>query len=276
MLTGAVDRRVPGTGRDHQLLPIADRGPDRHTGRPRRADRSGHRQPRYRCSGRLATRATSSPRPLTHCRNSSMGLPVARPTSAMPSPTRAPSPASVADMLSQARAPLKTVVAQTDRVSGLVVADHEYVDNLLNTLPDAYQRLARQGLHGDYFSYYICDLLHQGQWQGRPACLRQTRYPGHGTVRSEMKHFSERNPAIIGVIGVALTAVVTVACTAVQASPVLRRRYRALRVLRRSGWPEDRCRRAGGRPTGGRGRGRRPGRRQRGRHVQGRRRRRPR
>jgi phospholipid/cholesterol/gamma-HCH transport system substrate-binding protein len=66
---------------------------------------------------------------------------------------------SVADMLSQARAPLKTVVEQTDRVSGLVVADHEYVDNLLNTLPDAYQRLARQGLHGDYFSYYICDLM---------------------------------------------------------------------------------------------------------------------
>lgn len=66
---------------------------------------------------------------------------------------------SVADMLSQAREPLKTVVSQSDRVSGLVVADHEYVDNLLNTLPDAYQRLARQGMHGDYFSYYICDLL---------------------------------------------------------------------------------------------------------------------
>ena len=29
-------------------------------------------------------------------------------------------------------------------------------------------------------------------------------------MRSEMKHFSERNPAVIGVIGVALTAVVTV------------------------------------------------------------------
>jgi phospholipid/cholesterol/gamma-HCH transport system substrate-binding protein len=67
--------------------------------------------------------------------------------------------ASVADMLSQARPPLKTVVEQSDRVGGLVVADHEYVDNLLNTLPDAYQRLARQGLHGDYFSYYICDLM---------------------------------------------------------------------------------------------------------------------
>lgn len=66
---------------------------------------------------------------------------------------------SVADMLSQARPPLKTVVEQSDRVGGIVVADHEYFDNLLNTLPDAYQRLARQGLQGDFFSFYICDLF---------------------------------------------------------------------------------------------------------------------
>jgi phospholipid/cholesterol/gamma-HCH transport system substrate-binding protein len=66
---------------------------------------------------------------------------------------------SVADMLSQARPPLKTVVEQTDRVGNIVVADHEYFDNLLNTLPDAYQRLARQGIQGDFFSFYICDLF---------------------------------------------------------------------------------------------------------------------
>jgi phospholipid/cholesterol/gamma-HCH transport system substrate-binding protein len=66
---------------------------------------------------------------------------------------------SVADMLSQARPPLKTVVEQSDRVGSIVVADHEYFDNLLNTLPDAYQRLARQGLQGDFFSFYICDLI---------------------------------------------------------------------------------------------------------------------
>lgn len=66
---------------------------------------------------------------------------------------------SVADMLSQARPPLKTVVEQSDRIGSIVVADHEYFDNLLKTLPDAYQRLARQGLQGDFFSFYICDLL---------------------------------------------------------------------------------------------------------------------
>jgi phospholipid/cholesterol/gamma-HCH transport system substrate-binding protein len=66
---------------------------------------------------------------------------------------------SIAEMLTEARPPLRNVVAQTDRAAGIVVADHEYVDNLLNTLPDRYQTLARQGLFGDYFSFYLCDLV---------------------------------------------------------------------------------------------------------------------
>lgn len=67
--------------------------------------------------------------------------------------------ASISDLLLQARPPLKEVVAQTDRTAGLVAADHEYVDNLLHTLPDTYQILSRQGLYGDFFSFYICDIL---------------------------------------------------------------------------------------------------------------------
>jgi phospholipid/cholesterol/gamma-HCH transport system substrate-binding protein len=66
---------------------------------------------------------------------------------------------SIADLLAQARPPLKNVVAQTDRVAAIAVADHEYLDNLLNTLPDAYQKLSRQGLYGDYFNFYLCDLI---------------------------------------------------------------------------------------------------------------------
>lgn len=66
---------------------------------------------------------------------------------------------SIAGLLEQARPPLKTDVAQSDRVTSLVLADHDYFDDLLNTLPDAYQKLARQGLNGDYFAYYLCDLL---------------------------------------------------------------------------------------------------------------------
>ena len=66
---------------------------------------------------------------------------------------------SIADLLAQARAPLQKVVHETDRSAGIVVADHEYMDNLLATLPEAYQALARQGLYGGFFGFYLCDLL---------------------------------------------------------------------------------------------------------------------
>ncbi|MCW2686688.1 MAG: virulence factor Mce family protein [Mycobacterium sp.] len=67
--------------------------------------------------------------------------------------------ASVADLLGQARPPLQNTVAQSDRATSIVVADHAYFDDLLNTLPDAYQQLGRQGLYGDFFSFYLCDLV---------------------------------------------------------------------------------------------------------------------
>jgi phospholipid/cholesterol/gamma-HCH transport system substrate-binding protein len=66
---------------------------------------------------------------------------------------------SITDLLSQARPPLQKVVQETDRAAGIVVADHEYFDNVINTLPDAYRALARQGIYGDFFSFYLCDLV---------------------------------------------------------------------------------------------------------------------
>jgi phospholipid/cholesterol/gamma-HCH transport system substrate-binding protein len=66
---------------------------------------------------------------------------------------------SVADLLVQARQPIKDVVRETDRVSGQVLSDRDYVDGLLKDLPDIYQTLARQGLNGDYFGFYFCEVL---------------------------------------------------------------------------------------------------------------------
>jgi phospholipid/cholesterol/gamma-HCH transport system substrate-binding protein len=66
---------------------------------------------------------------------------------------------TIADVLSQARPPLQDTVHQLDRVGSIVVADHDYVDNLLNKLPDKYQLLARQGLYGDFFNFYLCDAV---------------------------------------------------------------------------------------------------------------------
>jgi phospholipid/cholesterol/gamma-HCH transport system substrate-binding protein len=66
---------------------------------------------------------------------------------------------TLADLLSAARPPLKEVVTENDRASGIVVADHEYFDNLLNTLPDKYRVLGRQGLYGDFFNEYLCEVV---------------------------------------------------------------------------------------------------------------------
>ncbi len=66
--------------------------------------------------------------------------------------------ASIADLLSQARPPLQKTVHETDRAAGAVLSDYEYFDNLLKTLPDAYQVLNRQALNGDFFSFYLCDI----------------------------------------------------------------------------------------------------------------------
>jgi len=66
---------------------------------------------------------------------------------------------TLADLLSQARPPAQKTVTELDRTVSIAAADHEYLDNLLKTLPDTYAVLARQGLAGDYFSFYLCDLV---------------------------------------------------------------------------------------------------------------------
>jgi phospholipid/cholesterol/gamma-HCH transport system substrate-binding protein len=39
------------------------------------------------------------------------------------------------------------------------LADHDYFDNFLNTWPDATQILNRQGMYGDFFSFYFCEIV---------------------------------------------------------------------------------------------------------------------
>ncbi len=65
----------------------------------------------------------------------------------------------IADLLGQVRPDVKNVVAQADRVSSTILADKDYVDNLLETLPDTYRALNRMALYGDYFSFYLCDAI---------------------------------------------------------------------------------------------------------------------
>lgn len=67
--------------------------------------------------------------------------------------------ATITDLLTEARPPFSKAIRETDRAAGIVVADHEYFDNLLNTLPEAYQALSRQGIYGDFFTFYLCDIV---------------------------------------------------------------------------------------------------------------------
>lgn len=64
-----------------------------------------------------------------------------------------------AEVLNRARSPLKKVVDQTDRVAGTLLADKDFLDNLINTLPDDYRIIGREGLYGDFFTFYLCDLI---------------------------------------------------------------------------------------------------------------------
>lgn len=67
--------------------------------------------------------------------------------------------ATIVDLLRQSRAPLQRTVRGTDRVAGRIVADENYMNSLLQSLPDKYQILGRLGLYGDYFSFYLCDVV---------------------------------------------------------------------------------------------------------------------
>ena len=64
---------------------------------------------------------------------------------------------SIADLLTEIRPPTRQVLHETDRAAGIILADHDYLDDLLKTLPDAYRVLLRQGLYGNYFNFYLCD-----------------------------------------------------------------------------------------------------------------------
>ena len=85
---------------------------------------------------------------------------------------------SIADLLSQARPPIQKVIQETDRTAEIVTADHEYFDNLLATLPDAYRILGRQAMNGDYFGFYMCELLFKVNGKGgQPVYIKVAGQP---------------------------------------------------------------------------------------------------
>jgi phospholipid/cholesterol/gamma-HCH transport system substrate-binding protein len=80
---------------------------------------------------------------------------------------------SVADLFAEVREPFKKVVHEMDRAAGIAVADHDYLDNLLNELPDKYRTINRQAMYGDFFSFYLCDaVLKMNGKGGQPVYIK--------------------------------------------------------------------------------------------------------
>ena len=140
----AADCGLRGPGRHHRLISDADRGPDQHAGRPGSVDRGGHRQPEH--GARLPWRPERTVLKAVDSLSELVKGLAARRTDIANGVAYANAAAgSVADLLAQARPPFAKTIQETNPGGGIVVADHDYFDNLINTLPDAYQALSRRG-----------------------------------------------------------------------------------------------------------------------------------
>ena len=200
------DRGVPGPGRHHRLVPDPDRGADQHAGRPRPADRPGDHQSQHGAG--LAGRPERPVRQSSRLArpNWCTGWRLARTTSATAWPTPTPPQAPSPTCLHRRARRCRRSSHETDRTAGIVVADHDYFDNLLNTLPDAYQALGPARPQRRLLQLLSVRHGAEAQRQGRPTGVRQDGRPELGKVHAAMKPFPERNPFIIGAIGLALTA----------------------------------------------------------------------
>lgn len=66
---------------------------------------------------------------------------------------------TITDLLAGVRPSFSDTIRQGDRVGSIMVSDHDYLENLIDGLPEKYRALSRQGLFGDFFSFYLCDLV---------------------------------------------------------------------------------------------------------------------
>lgn len=66
--------------------------------------------------------------------------------------------ASVADLLSDARAPLAGTVDELARLAPNLDFQKDRIDTSLQKAPENYRKLIRTGSYGSFFNYYICEL----------------------------------------------------------------------------------------------------------------------
>ena len=87
--------------------------------------------------------------------------------------------ASVADLLTEARPPLKGTVDQLNRLVTTMDGQKDRLDASLQKAPENYRKLVRTGSYGSFFNYYICQLTWRvTDLQGRTAEFPWIRQDG--------------------------------------------------------------------------------------------------
>lgn len=78
--------------------------------------------------------------------------------------------ASIADLLTNTRAPLAGTIDQLNRVAPLLDQDKDRLDGQLQLLPEDYRKMARLGAYGSFLPVYLCGLSFRAtDLQGRTA-----------------------------------------------------------------------------------------------------------
>ncbi len=76
--------------------------------------------------------------------------------------------ASIADLLSNARAPLAGTVNELGRLAPVLDKNKSELDTALQKAPNNYRKLVRLGAYGSFLNYYICELsIRVSDLQGR-------------------------------------------------------------------------------------------------------------
>lgn len=79
---------------------------------------------------------------------------------------------SIADLLSNARAPLAGTVDELGRLAPILNKNQHELDSALQKAPNNYRKLARLGAYGSWLNYYICNLsIRVTDLQGRTVII---------------------------------------------------------------------------------------------------------
>ena len=91
--------------------------------------------------------------------------------------------ASVADLLTDVRPPLKGTVDQLNRLVTNMDLQKDRLDTALQKAPENYRKLIRTGSYGSFFNYYICEL----KWRVTDLQGRTAEFPWIKQRRREVR-----------------------------------------------------------------------------------------